>query len=71
MKGPAVKPSDTIRREYQAALQAFVRRMNMELMQEISRAYTTLEVAVPSSTDTRDAFPVLRIHGTQPDFFHS
>ena len=69
MKGPAVKPSDTIRREYQAALQAFVRRMNMELMQEISRAYTSREVALPSTEVTRDASPVEWLKGKLSDFF--
>lgn len=43
MKGPAIKPSDTIRREYQAALQAYVRRMNEELMREVTRAYARRE----------------------------
>lgn len=39
MKGPVIRPSDTLRREYQAVLSAYVKRMNKELLVEISRAY--------------------------------
>jgi uncharacterized protein with gpF-like domain len=54
-KGPVIKASDTIRREYQAALEAYIKKMNTELMREITSAYAGLSTGFPPQEVAGDA----------------
>ena len=70
MKGPAIRPSDTLRREYQAALTAYVRRMNRELLREITRAYELREEEFLPETVAADESAAAWLQGVLKSFFN-
>jgi SPP1 gp7 family putative phage head morphogenesis protein len=69
MKGPTIRPSDRIRREYQAVLEAAIKRMNAEMMTEITRAYAEREAEIVPAEMAGDSFATEWLRELMGNFF--
>lgn len=69
MKGPVIRPSDSIRREYQTALEVYIKRMGTELMREVAGAYASQGGEFQPKEVTEDASAAEWLKGVLSDFF--